>query len=372
MSARTLHLFNPENDLALGLDCIHYTPPPHASALHRAGGLLPAWWASEGDAVLVADHSYMADAEWLSANWGLKCRPLTIATDDYLPSPWGWSLDAARQFADAGLPRHSLPSPDALAHYRQVSHRRSSIAILRALGFDDSDLPREFTDPDEAVKAELSSPGSYFKSPWSCSGRGVFCARGLSPHALRDRLRGIIHRQGSVLAEPGLNRLLDLAALFHADSSGAVTYRGLSIFTTDPSGNYGGNIVAPQETLREIIGSHGLLDSYDNLCRRLPSILADLTGGYSGWMGVDMLIHHDSASRPALHPCVELNLRSTMGMTAMAIADATGFTSPRLLAWQLSGKAEPGLLLLPPRSGFTLSLLPLSGSVSRYLSNSHL
>ena len=48
----TLHLFNPENDLALALGCRHYTPPPHAVAIHNAGALLPMWWAEKEDRVI--------------------------------------------------------------------------------------------------------------------------------------------------------------------------------------------------------------------------------------------------------------------------------------------------------------------------------
>ncbi|MDE6378545.1 MAG: hypothetical protein K2K72_07365, partial [Duncaniella sp.] len=336
----------------------HYTPPPHASALHRAGGLLPAWWGEADDAVLVADDSYLTDAEWLAEHWGVTCHPVTSAPAGFIPSPWGWSRDAARQFAASGVSPQLLPDADTLNLYRSLSHRRSSIAILRALGVDPSEMPREFTDAAEAVRAEQERPGCYFKSPWSSSGRGVFCAEGLGAKALYDRAEGIIHRQGSVIVEPGLHKLLDLAALFHADCSGAVSYRGLSVFTTDISGNYGGNLVAPQPALRDMIDRYGLLGEYDRRCTQLVPILADLTRGYSGPLGVDMMIHSDTKGHPALHPCIELNLRTTMGIAAMGIAARTGSATPRLVTWQLSDRASRGELLLPSRSGFSLMLLP--------------
>lgn len=358
MSAPRLRLFNPENDLALGLDCLHYTPPPHASALHRAGGLLPAWWAGPDDTVLVADDTYQADAEWLGRHWGLRCTPVTTSPAGFRPAPWGWSRDAARQFVAGGVSPQLLPTADTLALYRALSHRRSSIAILKALGVADEALPHEFTDPAEAVEAEQNRPGSYFKTPWSSSGRGVFCAEGLTRKALFDRADGIIHRQGAVIVEPVLDKLLDLAALFQADGRGAVTYRGLSVFTTDTSGNYGGNIVAPQSRLREMIDRYGLLGEFDRRCSQLVSVLSDLTRGYDGWLGVDMMIHDTGFSGPALHPCVELNLRTTMGVAAMSIAGITDYDTPRLVVWQLTDKAARGELLLPPRSGFSLTLLP--------------
>ena len=68
-----LHLFNPENDLALGLGCRHYTPPPHAAAIHRAGALLPMWWANEDDLVL-APAELNEEADMLARQFGLHGR----------------------------------------------------------------------------------------------------------------------------------------------------------------------------------------------------------------------------------------------------------------------------------------------------------
>ena len=50
--AMKLHLFNPENDLALAANLDHYTPPKAAVDLRRSGALLPMWYADAGDRVL--------------------------------------------------------------------------------------------------------------------------------------------------------------------------------------------------------------------------------------------------------------------------------------------------------------------------------
>ena len=41
-----LHIFNPENDLALAANVARYTPPPAAVSLRLSGALLPLWWAA--------------------------------------------------------------------------------------------------------------------------------------------------------------------------------------------------------------------------------------------------------------------------------------------------------------------------------------
>ena len=66
-----IHLFNPENDLALGLGCRNYTPPPHAAAIHRAGALLPMWWAEDKD-LIIAPVSMKDEAEKLRERFGLR------------------------------------------------------------------------------------------------------------------------------------------------------------------------------------------------------------------------------------------------------------------------------------------------------------
>lgn len=342
-----LHLFNPENDLALALGCRHYTPPPHAAALHRAGALLPAWWAGEDDAILVTG-DYSAEAESLLHKWGLRCTPIEEAPSDLVPQPWGWSLDAKRQFLNAGVAPQLLPTDETIKRLRMLSHRRSSITILKALDRPDL-LPKEVTDADRAVEMEMTHPGSFFKAPWSCSGRGVFCAGGIAPEVVRSKAAGIIHRQGSVMVEQGRDKVTDLAALFHSDGKGIVEFRGLSMFITEARGVYSGNIVAPQSALRTMLEPTGMMHEIDSTCERLQPVLASLIGGiYAGWLGIDMMVYRDDNGHNRLHPCIELNLRTTMGLTAMAIAKRAVITTPHLVSWQLA-----------PNNTFTLQLSKL-------------
>ncbi|MCM1163454.1 MAG: hypothetical protein NC339_04315 [Muribaculaceae bacterium] len=347
-----LHLFNPENDLALGLDCRHYTPPPHASALHRAGALLPAWWASAGDAIL-APALLKADLEYLHTRFGLEGE-IVSNHSGYEPSPWGWSLDAVRQFENAGVADSLLPSDLRIDALRELSHRRSSVKLLQQIGAAGV-VTLETSDPDEVVDMESRWPGCYIKSPWSGSGRGVFCARGLSYKVLRDKAAGIIHRQGSVMVERGLDKVMDCAALYRA-SQGKVELGGLSMFVTENRGMYGGNVVAGQQWIRAEIVKHVGDEVLDHALNALQKALTELLGAiYEGWLGVDMLVWRDSSGAMRLHPCIELNLRMTMGVVAMAVSERLSVSTPGLMAWQRSASVD-SLTLLPPREGFALTL----------------
>lgn len=367
MSRNKIHLFNPENDLALALGCRHYTPPPHAAALHRAGALLPAWWADDGDAVIASNPCAEDDAQWLASQWGVtppvilpaKANDAAVTPANALtPAPWGWSDDARRQFLLAGVAKEALPSDDTVSRLRLLSHRRSSIAILTALCVTDL-IPAEITDPSDALRLEADSPGRFFKSPWSCSGRGVFCAGGLPEEVLRSKVAGIIHRQGSVMCERGYRKKAEFGALFESDGS-SVRFRGLSMFLTEGRGAYTGNIVAPQDYFARCLDSLGLLSELQDTATALERVLtALLCPVYRGWLGIDMMAYTADDGTTHLHPCIELNLRMTMGVAAMKVAERISPDRPMLMAWQ-RGTPQPGTtLMLPPREGFALTLTPL-------------
>ena len=49
----TLHIFNPEHDIALASGLANFTAPHAGRQLRHDLGFLPALWAQDGDAVLV-------------------------------------------------------------------------------------------------------------------------------------------------------------------------------------------------------------------------------------------------------------------------------------------------------------------------------
>lgn len=285
--------------------------------------------------------------------YGLHVNPVAEADACMSPSPWGWSEDARRQFHDAGMDSRSLPDDDTLVRLRNLSHRRTSIEILSRLGRTDL-AAREFTDAAESVRFESEQPGGYYKSPWSCSGRGVFCARGLSDEVLYEKCAGVIHRQGSVMAERGYDKVGEFGALFDSHD-GAVRYIGLSMFVTEPRGAYTGNIIASQSYFHDRIDSFGLTASLSDAVGGLETILTDLVAdSYTGSLGVDMMAYRDADGEIKLHPCIEMNLRMTMGIAAMHVSRHLNPSHPMLMGWRRGTPADDETLLLPPREGFAL------------------
>ena len=62
------------------------------------------------------------------------------------------------------------------------------------------------------------------------------------------------------------------------------------------------------------------LDSLDHKITNNELLRARLRG-YNGPVGIDMMIVRDDSNEPQIHPCVEINLRQTMGMAAVTLSE---------------------------------------------------
>lgn len=332
----TLYLYNPENDIALGHDPgARFTPPRAAERLARYGSPLLWWMAREGDSVYVPEPEDEAYARELAA-WhdtmaqrfghGAAIVHTLDVGEGVVAEPWGWSAHTARMIAQGGakVPDTVTENLDML---RNLSHRRTSIEINRRLREALSGVYGHQLEATGAVEAKTADQADealrmyggevFVKSPWSSSGRGVADGRRMTEEKLRERCLSAISRQGSVLIEPAYGKLADFAMLFRSDGRGRVSGHGLSVFFNERGASYTGNVVASDSRLRNII------------CRNLPErllcdvnaelerILSGLVGShYRGYLGVDMMAVAGKGGLPAMVPCVELNLRMTMGVVA--------------------------------------------------------
>lgn len=333
-----LYWFCPENDLALAAGLSRYTPPRVALEMRRAGALLPTLWASESDRVLVMERGDRVDS-----------------AEDLAVEPWGWSPYVRTALLKAGVNESLLPSDRRVERIRQLSHRRSASRVLELCGYPTDLIPVEAADIDSAM-AEIARRGgdAVVKLPWSCSGRGVVETRSMSPEALRKMLAGMIGRQGSVMIEPRYERTADFAALFRIDN-GTVSHEGYSSFTTDAGGHYRGNLIAPQSQIRA-----SLPRAVDEWIELLIPALAEVYGtDYEGWLGVDMLSYRDAAGEEKVMPCVEVNLRMTMGVAALLVARSGRLPWPRAeLLTLLPGETpEPDSISLAAEPAGSLRLI---------------
>ena len=128
--------------------------------------------------------------------------------------------------------------------------------------------------------------------------------------------------------------------------------------------------VTPDDVLLRAIGRQVDLRLVDEARRLVEQLLPRLAEGYTGPVGVDMMVVEGKRGKAALHPCVEVNLRRTMGRVALDLRRhlAAGLTARFVLARPRIGTPAPmwhGDRLV----GGSLPLVPVGAttSVAAYL-----
>ena len=353
-----LHVFNPEHDLALASGLSNFTAPHAGRRLRADLGYLPALWAGEDDCVLVehVEQARRAFSRLRARVGGSPRRFVDKSQLSRLPidrvSPWGWDLALRAALIRYGVSPEACVGEAEIAAVRDYSHRRHAAEVLRRLLCH---MPQDsfLETPVEAVSVEAveecmsRSSRLVVKAPWSSSGRGVRFIDGALSDYHRGWLRNTIAQQGSVMVEPFYSKVKDFGMEFEALPDGQIRYLGLSLFDTR-NGAYTGNIIASEEDKLDIISRYIPISSIDFVRAKVTDALrAVISGHYAGPFGVDMMILSNPDGQGfSVHPCVEINLRRTMGHVAIEMADASlsasaassHFALPRVMQITLSDK----------------------------------
>ncbi len=332
-----LHRFNPEHEICLASGKANFTPPHAASRLRSGLGWIPALWADKGDIVIVDDVEYAVKA---SSRWRGKksdvlfltfadlkkmLRHVNLDTLQLGVEPWGWDLPVRQQLMRHGIPASKLPSLKRMETIRALAHRGVTIELLSRLT---ASLPgtvgeRHLMERMDDVDVFLHERGSMvLKSPWSSSGRGVrYVSEQLEP-TVRSWAEGVIARQGCLIVEPCYAREMDFALEFEMEKSEA-RFLGFSLFETHGTA-YQGNWLATEEKKRERLSRYIDAHRLSLLIEEVSSACASLLrGSYKGPFGIDMMVvRTDEGVGHLIHPCIEMNLRRTMGHVALGLTPA--------------------------------------------------
>ena len=249
----TLHIFNPEHDIALAANLSNFTSPHAGRQLRHDLGYLPAIWASE-DYVLVEDvEAAQRDfARVMHRGFdGFVDKHQLAKLNITHVEPWGWDL-ALRSF----LLRYgvtAVPTEEEIAMIRDLSHRKYAVDLLRELEFEGTIGESWQADLMAEVEQALRIYQQIvIKAPWSSSGRGIrFIDKELNEYQ-RRWIQNVIASQGSVVIESFCHKVKDFGMEFESDGQGSVRYLGLSLFHTE-NGAYTGNILASEEEKQEMI-----------------------------------------------------------------------------------------------------------------------
>lgn len=303
--------------------------PHNVQELRMNLGYLPALWAADDDAVLVDDIKYALKAVAPFGNMAPDvlfvekkdlCRLHVDAVE-----PWGWDKRVRTELLDAGVEDTLLPTERSIAFLRDASDRRHTGSLLQELrrGIEDVTCGESFkcVSVQDVESLVASHRSVVVKAPWSSSGRGLRYIDVPLDDARRAWVEKTLSRQGHVMVEPHYNRVCDLAAEFYSHGDGRVEYRGLSVFHTT-EGQYTGNVISSEDDKMFRIGRYVDSSLYGEVVARLERSLSALLGeGYCGPLGVDMMAVADkNTGKLLLHPCVEINVRRTMGHVALALS----------------------------------------------------
>ncbi|WP_281644853.1 hypothetical protein [Bacteroides zoogleoformans] len=321
-----LYLFNPDADMALGNNEENYMAPAAICRMAEDLALLPVWYAEPGSAVL-APSAYNTDflkqvEEMFRPDVKLLTLPELAICKDVQVMPWGWNPAICKRLLKAGVPACRLPVAEQLAAYRRLSSRERAMEVLKHFMSlqpegccGESHRLATTADCREFV---LKHDACVLKMPWSGSGKGLNWCKSIFTKSIEGWCERIIREQGFVSGEPLYHRVEDFAMEFCSDGCGKVSFVGYSLFLTNKSGAYSGNLLMASPEIEKRMAGYVSGQLLHDVRNRLCKILSEQYGAtYQGYLGVDMMVCLLQDGRYAVHPCVEVNMRMNMGVFSL-------------------------------------------------------
>lgn len=357
MPVGNLFYFNVGNEATIPhAEKQHYTPPRLIRKMRSDLASLPLLLAEKSDDVVLVSDSFPREESPMSG--ALRTlQEICLDEKTYQLALWGPEPPLERELskslgAKLRLPRHSSIKPALLYTFfdRSLGVRfleRYYPAFTPSLVYDFDDLQAVASQYDAVVA----------KQPFSSSGRGVFAFT-------KDDLHKYVVAQRfnlsfPLLVEPRYEVVSNWASEYRIDWSGEVHFLGLSHFVVDKF-RYRYNILAPERTLTQMLANTVSETAWHSLINQHKQFLAqEVAPFYVGDVGIDMFVY-----KGGLHPCCEINLRTTMGHLALAFSN-------RFLTSQVP-PLRMGIDYIPKASYPTSSYAPslsqlLKGKQGRFL-----
>ncbi len=336
-----IYYFNPTCEYAVANGHSSWQPNQLLQKMEADLAALPLYIARPQDVVLVNElpsESFLKQLErleiiaprFVNIQNATKNREFISTPKNWL-LPWGWS-PVAHRLLNPLKPSCSASfksSPVAIwkPEYKDIYSKKFALGILKEVLPqlpDENLLPfsllPEICYDRKCLETLLNRWGKLMvKEPWSSSGRGLqrITKIPVAPKVW-EKLMGIINEQGYAIAEPFLDKILDMAYQFVL-LNGKVSFIGISRFITDQQGQYQGNFLNgwPVSIDRQII------EFAEEMTTLLVPCLSEtienslLAKYYEGNFGIDTLIFLDKNNHLSINPCLEINVRKTMGLLAL-------------------------------------------------------
>lgn len=325
-----IHYFNPGHETAVLNNSRYYRPAANQLKMQADLAYLPAWYARPADYVWV-DKPLGEDFLRLTQALPHLAQAITTAEVSAIAGQeevelWGISPQAIHQL--------NLSPTLWKDEYRELTSRAPARRCLSRLidnipEIDKKILPvchSQIASIEESLRQ--STGKQLLKSPYSSSGRGlVWLPPGELARSEKQIIAGMLKKQSCVSTEPALDKALDFSFHFRIEQDRTVSFLGYSLFNTNSKGAYLYSLLDSQQHFEEKLHSYippGLLSQIT------PYIIAfigeEYAPYYTGNIGVDMLIYQDEGQY-RLHPCVEINMRKSMGYLSLRLY--TRFVHPQ-------------------------------------------
>lgn len=319
-------LFNPDNDMALADDSANYIAANAIRILSEDLSLLPMWYADDDSFVLAKSAHNIEFMQSMKCVFQIKSSVITANELNQTAAidmrPWGWNKALRKSLIHYGVPIHNVPSPEQLEMIKGLSSRSQAVALLPHLIFNKYFCGESFyfTSLDECRQYISNHSSCLLKAPYSGSGKGLNWCKGMFTDNISGWCNRVINTQGGIVAEPVYHKIKDFAFEFyhHADQ---IDFIGYSLFETSHSGAYHHHVLMSDCAIEELLGRYVPIEQLHLLRKHLIDELSHLLKNQSiGYLGVDMMIC-ECSDDPfyRIHPCVEINLRTNMGIVAHSI-----------------------------------------------------
>lgn len=332
-----IHFFNPGHETAILQGSENYTPPANVQRMIRELSYLPVWYADPEDFVFTEEiasprfFSLQPEGAQTVCQANLTQGDQTAEGQPTRNASCSLGTFPAQPFPFEKLRKSgslNLTIPEWKEEYTRLTSRQTAAGCLDKIRelLPDMDVPvsPKFCKKVREVEKYLILQNAPFvlKTPYSSSGRGLLWLPERKLTA-KDRvwIEGALNKQGCVSIECALDKYQDFAMEFYSDGNGNVRYEGLSVFGAEKKGAYSGNVLGEQAYLESFfVENFG--DKFQQLKEAVGEAIRQIYGNiYTGYLGVDMLVYRRKTNGEfAIHPCIEVNMRYTMGMVALRIS----------------------------------------------------
>lgn len=351
MATGNIYYFNPTCELAVANGSFSYQPPLLLQEMETNLSILPLAFCTKNDFILTEippSAGFLQKLEMAGFDLPRFCR---LAELESFPGgsfdtiyPWGWS--PAAHFKLKNLKGKCADKSGEGSVYNWKDEHKSLFERATSLDFLTGILnnyPPEWFICKEMIGLQVTSAEEIdslldkhsplvLKAPMSSSGRGIQIIRKSELNTSnRQWISGVLKQQNYLIAEPFLEKRIDLSFQFRIFPDSKIEYLGFSVFETNTNGQYRGTLIHP--ALRKLMPEKNATESMEMINDTAGIISGALKKSifasfHRGFIGVDAMIftHQESFK---MQPCIEINSRMNMGILTLFLEkrihpDSTG------------------------------------------------